>query len=100
MKLIKTVSNLIEESRRLYDEACDKGVSEKELERLEKNYQESLRLMKIINKKQSQGQVFITNLKVLGDNEVTTILHSVGDELVLVNCNLISVSPALAAGDG
>jgi hypothetical protein len=53
MKLIKTVSNLIEESRRLYDEACDKGVSEKELERLEKNYQESLRLMKIINKKQS-----------------------------------------------
>jgi hypothetical protein len=51
MKLIKTVSKLIEESKRLYDEACDKGVNEKELERLEKNYRESLRLMKLINKK-------------------------------------------------
>jgi hypothetical protein len=50
MKLIKTVSKLIEESKRLYDEACDKGVNEKELERLEKNYRESLRLMKLINK--------------------------------------------------
>ena len=51
MKLIKTVSKLIEESKRLYDEACDKGVNEKELERLEKNYRESLRLMNLINKK-------------------------------------------------
>lgn len=51
MKLLKTVSKLVMESKKRYDEACDKGVPEKELDRLEKNYQESLRLMRLINNK-------------------------------------------------
>lgn len=50
MKLIKTVSKLVEESKKRYEDACDRGVSEKELEKLEKNYMESLRLMKLLNK--------------------------------------------------
>lgn len=50
MKLLKTVSRLVEESKSKYEEACDKGVPEKELDKLEKNYRESLRLMKLINK--------------------------------------------------
>jgi hypothetical protein len=47
MKLLKTISKLVTESQRAYDEACDKGVSEKELDRLEKNLMETRRLMKL-----------------------------------------------------
>lgn len=50
MKLLKTVSKLITESKFRYEEACDRGVPEKELDKLEKNYRESLRLMRLINK--------------------------------------------------
>ncbi len=35
------------ESKEAYDLACEKGVSEKELDRLEKNYSESLKLMRL-----------------------------------------------------
>jgi len=35
MKLLKTVSKLVEESKLRYEEACDKGVPEKELDKLE-----------------------------------------------------------------
>ena len=54
MKLIKTVQKLIEESERRYNEACDKCVDEKTLEKLEKNYIDSLELMKKINKIQKE----------------------------------------------
>jgi hypothetical protein len=47
MKLLKTISKLVVESQRAYDEACEKGVSEKELDRLEKNLRETRRLMKL-----------------------------------------------------
>lgn len=47
MKLLKTISKLVVESKRALDEASEKGVSEKELDRLEKNYKESLKLMKL-----------------------------------------------------
>lgn len=53
MKLLNTIKKLVEESKKIYEEACDKGVPDKELERLEKNYQQSLRLMKMIDKKNS-----------------------------------------------
>lgn len=47
MKLLKTISKLVTESKEAYELACEKGVSEKELERLEKNYNESLKLMRL-----------------------------------------------------
>jgi len=47
MKLLKTISKLVVESQRALDEAAERGVSEKELIRLEKNYNESLKLMKL-----------------------------------------------------
>ena len=50
MKLIKTISKLVVESQKAYELACEKGVSEKELDRLEKNLQESIRLMKLYDK--------------------------------------------------
>ena len=45
MKLITTISNIVTEAKEVYEMACDKGVPEKELNRLEKNYYESLRLL-------------------------------------------------------
>jgi hypothetical protein len=50
MKLIKTISKLVVEAQKAYELACEKGVSEKELDRLEKNLQESIRLMKLYDK--------------------------------------------------
>ncbi len=47
MKLINTISNVVTEAKEAYELACDKGVSEKELDRLEKNYYESLKLLRI-----------------------------------------------------
>lgn len=50
MKLIKTIQNLVEESQRAYDIASEKGVNEKELDRLEKNLERSKKLMKLYDK--------------------------------------------------
>jgi hypothetical protein len=50
MKLLKTITKLVLESQFALDKASEQGVSEKELERLEKNYKESLKLMKMYNK--------------------------------------------------
>ena len=47
MKLISTISNIVTEAKEAYELACDKGVPEKELDRLEKNYYESLKLLRI-----------------------------------------------------
>jgi lipoate synthase len=46
MKLIKTIEKIIKEAEEAYNIALDSVVNEKELERLEKNYQDSLKLMK------------------------------------------------------
>jgi len=46
MKLIKTIEKIIKEAEEAYNVALDSVVDEKELERLEKNYQDSLKLMK------------------------------------------------------
>jgi ribosome-interacting GTPase 1 len=42
MKLLKTISKLVSESKDVYEVAC-----EKELDRLEKNYYESLKLIRL-----------------------------------------------------
>ena len=47
IKLIDTISNVVTEAKNVYEMACDKGVPEKELDRLEKNYYESLKLLRI-----------------------------------------------------
>lgn len=57
MKLINTISNVVTEAKKAYESACDKGVPEKELNRLEKNYYESLKLLRIyenLNKRQNK----------------------------------------------
>jgi hypothetical protein len=57
MKLLKTITRVVLESQEAYELACEKGVNEKELERLEKNYNESLKLMRLyegIGKKETE----------------------------------------------
>jgi lipoate synthase len=49
MKLIKTIEKIIKEAEEAYNIALDSVVNEKELERLEKNYNDSLKLMRTFN---------------------------------------------------
>jgi lipoate synthase len=49
MKLIKTIEKIIKEAEEAYNVALESVVDEKELERLEKNYRDSLKLMKTFN---------------------------------------------------
>lgn len=50
MKLLKTIENIIKEAENQYESACNSFISEKELKRLEKNYQDSLKLLNIYKK--------------------------------------------------
>ena len=50
MKLIKTIEKIIKEAEEAYNVALESVIDEKELERLEKNYQDSLKLMRTFNK--------------------------------------------------
>jgi len=49
MKLIKTIEKIIKEAEELYVNALESVVDEKELQRLEKNYNDSLKLMRTFN---------------------------------------------------
>ena len=49
MKLIKTIEKIIKEAEEAYNVALVSVIDEKELERLEKNYQDSLKLMRTFN---------------------------------------------------
>jgi lipoate synthase len=49
MKLLKTIEKLIRESEDAYNKALETVVDEKELDRLEKNYKDSLKLMRTYN---------------------------------------------------
>ena len=54
MKLIKTIEKIIKEAEEAYKLALDSVVDEKELERLEKNYNDSLKLMRTFNQIKSK----------------------------------------------
>lgn len=47
MKLLKTIENLIQEAEEQYNNACESFVSVEELDRLEKHYKDSLKLLKL-----------------------------------------------------
>jgi lipoate synthase len=46
MKLLKTIEKLIKESEEAYIKACETFTDENELNRLEKNYKDSLKLLR------------------------------------------------------
>jgi hypothetical protein len=47
MKLINTIQNIIKEAEEQYNIACDSCVPVEELDRLEKHYKDSLKLLKL-----------------------------------------------------
>lgn len=47
MKLIKTIQKIIQEAEEQYNNACESCVSVEELDRLEKHYHDSLKLLKM-----------------------------------------------------
>lgn len=54
MKLIKTIKKIIQESEEQYNRACENGTPIEELDKLEKNYLESLRLLKMYKQEESK----------------------------------------------
>jgi lipoate synthase len=56
MKLLKTIEKLIRESEDAYNKALESVVDEKELDRLERNYKDSLKLMKTFHQINKRNQ--------------------------------------------
>jgi hypothetical protein len=47
MKLIKTIEKIIQEAEEQYNNACDSCVPVEELDKLEKHYKDSLKLLRL-----------------------------------------------------
>lgn len=47
MKLLKTIQKIIQEAEEQYNIACESSVTVEELDRLEKHYRDSLKLLKL-----------------------------------------------------
>ena len=54
MKLIKTIKRIIEEAEEQYNLACESATPIDELDRLEKQYKDSLRLLKLYKQKEEK----------------------------------------------
>jgi hypothetical protein len=52
MKLLKTIKKIIEEAEEQYNLACQSTTTLEEIDRLEKHYKDSLKLMKFYNSKE------------------------------------------------
>jgi hypothetical protein len=52
MKLLKTIKKIIQESEEQYNSACERCVPIEELDKLERHYQDSLKLMKLYKSKE------------------------------------------------
>jgi hypothetical protein len=51
MKLLKTIKAIIKEAEEQYNSACQSSLPLEEIDRLEKHYKDSLKLMKLYNSK-------------------------------------------------
>lgn len=54
MKLLKTITKIIQEAEEQYNAAAETNLPLEELDRLEKHYTDSLKLLKLFNSKQEQ----------------------------------------------
>lgn len=52
MKLLKTIKKIIQEAEEQYNNACESCAPVEELDRLEKHYRDSLKLLKLYNSKE------------------------------------------------
>lgn len=63
MKLLKTIKRIIQEAEEQYMSACETNTSLDELDRLEKHYRDSLRLLKFYNGKEKDSLKGLTKKK-------------------------------------
>lgn len=56
MKLLKTIKKIINEAEQQYNSACESNVPLEELDRLEKHYKDSLKLLKLYNGKEKNSK--------------------------------------------
>jgi len=54
MKLLKTIKKIIQEAEEQYNAASETNTSLEELDRLEKHYKDSLKLLRLYNSKQGK----------------------------------------------
>jgi lipoate synthase len=54
MKLLKTIKKIIQEAEEQYNTASETNTPLEELDRLEKHYQDSLKLLRLYNSKQEK----------------------------------------------
>ncbi len=54
MKLLKTIKKIIQEAEQQYNIACETNTPIEELDRLEKHYKDSLKLLKLYNGKEKK----------------------------------------------
>lgn len=55
MKLLKTIEKIIKEAEEQYNNACDGRVSVEEVDKFEKHYKDSLKLMNFYNPKNKKN---------------------------------------------
>ena len=53
MKLLKTIKKIIQEAEEQYNSACERYVPIEDLYKLERNYKDSLKLMKLYKSKEN-----------------------------------------------
>lgn len=55
MKLLKTIQKIIQEAEEQYNNACESCVTVEELDRLEKHYKDSLKLLKLYKSEEKKS---------------------------------------------
>ncbi len=56
MKLLKTIKKIIQEAEEHYNTASETNTPLEELDRLEKHYKDSLKLLKLYNQKEKNSE--------------------------------------------
>jgi DNA invertase Pin-like site-specific DNA recombinase len=55
MKLLNTIQKIIQEAEEQYNNACESSVTVEELDRLEKHYKDSLKLLKLYQSEENSS---------------------------------------------
>lgn len=55
MKLLRTIEKIIQEAEEQYNNACDTCMTVEELDRLEKRYKDSLKLLKLYKSEEKKS---------------------------------------------
>jgi hypothetical protein len=66
MKLLNTIQKIIQEAEEQYNNACESCVPVEELDRLEKHYNDSLKLLKMYKSNENKKKSFPNSIDFIG----------------------------------